>query len=248
MENKNMSRPDNRPLNQRIADAHWKTVKQADNRTALERGIEEKESEMSGKRLHGDKLVLHLAKQEQRRRDEAFDERERKREHLERRRSELARLQTLKERYEADESIPMEMLVAVNQAIAQMSDPDGDSIVANEMYRACGLVEQQRQNTIAEEIDYKRSVLEAELAALRNYQFQDEEKPLTKIQLTSTTLDEQAKELFAKVCTSPEHAHSTDSIYESLKAHRAGNSSAIIAAIEHYAEVAPAPTENAPNE
>lgn len=233
-------RIDNRPLIQQIADAHWQPVKKSDNRSDLERGIEEKESQLSGKRLHGDRLVLHLAKQEQRSRDDAFDEQERKREHLERRRTELARLQTLKERYEENESIPVEMIVAVDHAIQQMADPDGCEKTSSDMLKACLEVEQQRQDAIAQGIDARLAAVEAERVALQELQAQytQVEQPVSKIQLASTTLDEQAKELFAKICTSPEHCDATDSVYESLKSHRAGDSAAIIAAIEHYGEVA----------
>ncbi len=240
-----MSRIDNRSINQRISDAHWQTVKKSENRSPLERGIEEKESQMSGKRLHGDKLTLHLMKAEQRARDDAFDESERRNEHLERHRGQIIRLQSLLQSYQENESVPEEMLVSVRKAIAQMSDPDGCQKTANDMFTACGLAEQERRDTIAAEIDYKRSVLEAELVALRNYKFEDQEKPVSKILLTSSDLDSQAKELFAKICTSPDHCDAVDSVYESLKSHRAGNSAAIMAAIEHYGEVAPAESEAA---
>lgn len=46
-------------------------MKKDNDRTPLERGIDDKESQFGGKRLHGDRLTLHLMKQEQRSRDDA---------------------------------------------------------------------------------------------------------------------------------------------------------------------------------
>ena len=230
-------RVDNRPLNQRIADAHWQTVKNSDDRSPLERGIEDKESQLSGKRLHGDKLVLHLAKAEQRRRDDAFDEQERKREHVERRQSELARLQTLLERYEENEAIPVEMIVAVEHAIAQMADPDGCKKTADSMLKACLEVEQQRQDAIAKGIEARLLAVEAEKVALQELQIQHAyvEKPIAKVTLSPGDLDSQARELFSKMSGS--HSFEvTDSVYEAIKAHRAGDSAPIAAMIERYGE------------
>src|SRR5690606_10955380 len=127
------NRVDNRTINQKVQDANWQPVRKPNNQSPLEQSIQEREGQPS-RILHGDKLALHLLKQEQRKRDEEFDQVERKREYLEKRRTELARLQALKERYEENESIPVEMIVKVDQAIQQMSDPDGSRSVATKMY------------------------------------------------------------------------------------------------------------------
>lgn len=230
------NRVDNRSINQKVADANWQPVRKPNNQSPLERAIDEREGKPS-RTLHGDKLALHLLKQEQRKRDEEFDQAERKREHLERYRSQLIRLQTLREKYEENPNIPQEFIVKVDQAIAQVSDPDGCADTAKDMYLTCFAVEQHRQDEIAKGIAHRRSQLEAELEELRSYQIPAEiaDTPTTKVRLNSTELNEQAEELFRTLCESTEHSFDeTCEVYDALKAHRAGNSAPIAAMLNRY--------------
>jgi hypothetical protein len=181
--------------------------------------------------------------------DEAAEFEFRKTEHIERNRTPIARVQGILEKWQADETTPMEWIVQAQHTLQQLSHPDADIHLAGVMVgQVYELAQDQRDQQVAE-LTSRREQLEAMLANLAEDQLAadaPEVEPSKRVKLVSTELSEQAEELLRTIAASP--SHSTDETFDVLdavRAHRAGNSGPISLKLTQYVEQ---PTAEAAND
>jgi uncharacterized protein (UPF0147 family) len=250
-----MPRPDNRTIQQKIAAESWRPKLFTDKpQTALDKEIERQEAtlrEADFMKLSPEARTLARLKDQRRQQLESEDLAIQQAEHLEKNAQTLNRLKALLALYTEDEAVPQGMIVAVEQAIQQVSTLGGDYIANQEILRSVFGAEKERVDRFHADIAEQSKALQAKLGNLRTIDISDYHAAPQRVTLRSTSPAEQANELLQQLTDSSSFGFSdVEAAFEAKRSLRdTGDETLLKAAVSKYATVEPLPqTQEASND